>query len=178
MGSIKKEWHRVSAGILFCLLLSGCTSTAGAIKTESVSDTTGAPKRVELGRVVSQPDELIANDLVSALSQMLVRTKGSPGVIKVKEPQTQFGIAVRKSLIGLGYTVEDVNRNDGKNVVLTTVIPATDQNIQTHIIAMDQIALKRTYSVVKNRVTPRSSLFVRGADTNSIQLDDRIFLVQ
>jgi len=178
IGRNKREWVSISSGILCFSLLCGCAGKAGSIKNEEVSVDPGAPKRVELGRVVSQPDMLIASDLAGALAQILKRTQRSSDVIKLKNPQTQFGAAVKKSLAGLGYTIEDVNSSDGKNVLQTTVIPATDRTIQTHIVAIDRIALKRTYSVVKNKVTPRSSLFVKGADASSIQLDDRIFLVQ
>lgn len=129
-------------------------------------------RRVALGRVVDRPLELIAGDLVDALVQIPQYRSGTTVFQPI--PVSGFDKAVNSALQDKGLVVVVTNRRIGTNVV--TAFEDSTNEQQTHVITVGEVALKRSYVVLNNKVTPTSSLFVRGIDSNNIRLDDRKFL--
>jgi hypothetical protein len=130
-----------------------------------------------IGRSVSQPDKLVARDLVDALMQI---EQFHPSRVNIRLPgdRSAFDKTLRESLVAFGYTIERVNTNSGRGVLLNTVLKegTTEQgNRYTFILAIDRIAMKRSYVMRGNFVAPVSSLYVRGIDPASIKLRDEKF---
>lgn len=162
--------------VLIVVLIQACTQIDKRELSTSTKQNASA-QRVKLGRVVEQPLKLIANDLIDAFSQIPTFSQKTT-VIRVPIARTKFDEAVESELQSKGYPVEQVNLRSGTNVMVSTMLSGSgDGRVhQTHTLVMGNVALKRTYSVENNKVTPTSSLFVRGADKRAIRLDDRKFL--
>jgi len=162
-------------GVLCMVSIHSCASNGNSLVQDEFSNSSSpqSVRQVELGRIVDQPLKLIANDMVDALTQAL-RSKPNPDVkVRVPTIDSKFDREVKLALASRGYEIVSVNTGDGTNVVRTSV---TGKPIQTHILKLGGVSVKRSYSIINNKVTPRSSLFILGAKVNSIQLDDRKFL--
>lgn len=158
--------------LLTTIILQGCAVS----EPRPIVIEPGGQSKVRLGRFVGQPLKLIAGDLVGAIVQTPQLGHG-PGVIQLAD-ETKFDRAVKDAFLQNGFRVINVNSAVDVNTIVTGMSMATNQSgdTQTHLLTMGKVALKRSYFVVKNKVTPITSLFVRGVDINRIQLDDRIFM--
>ncbi len=165
--------------VFLVLLLQACASNNVDNKVPDAENIeAGEILRVKLGRKVDQPLMLIATDLVGALSQI---SQFDTETITIDMPvaMSYFGRAVRKALKSKGYDVREVRTNAAGNLLLTSVerkTSAETDDIFTYVIKVNDVALKRSYSIQNRVVVPVSSLYVRGASPRSIVLDDRIFV--
>jgi len=133
-------------------------------------------RKVKLGKEVSRPLDLIAADMVNALTQ-IPQIGASGAVIGIEKTRSGFDSAVANQLALRGYLTGQPQQTGVANRILTSAI-TDDSNINevTLILAIDEIALKRTYEINGNFVRPTSGLFVRGYSPDQIRLDDRIFV--
>jgi len=131
-----------------------------------------------VGRSVSRPELLVAQDLVGALKQVPGYDVSST-VLRVPTVRTNFARAVVDVLVSEGYQVERVSAKSGRGVILSSVIKQRDNRNNggyTFILAVDRVALKRSYTLRGEFIAPASSLYVRGADYRAISLNDDIFV--
>lgn len=169
--------------ILGGIVLQACTlkSSSDNIELSKNVNTSSDSKpnsirRVELGKVVEEPIELIAKDLVNALSQALSVISPQKSAIKLLRRESLLDDAIKEALENKGYKVEVVRTGLDPTALSASVVPDNKLDVQTHVVRLGNIFLRRSYAVQNNKVTPMSSLFIRGVDSRSIQLDDRIFL--
>lgn len=162
--------------------LQACSS--GMVKPTEVAsaDNVGTnaaavSRRVELGRVVDEPLALIARDMVNMLSQVLWSSGAEGTNVKFNSIETEFDKAVRNALVLQGHSILNVAAGTS-DVISSSVIPLSDKEsgMQTHVLSLGGITLRRLYSVRANKVAPASSLYVAGASASDFRLDDRIFL--
>ena len=87
---------------------------------------------------------------------------------------------MENALIASGYRIQKVAPTTaGKDVVMSSVTynaNSESAHSYTFVLAINRIAMKRSYRLRDNYVEPISSLYVRGADPTTIALNDRIFL--
>lgn len=179
---MKKTKYRLkSLSVVVVLLLLQACATNGYKEPRAkviepvISETV---QKVQFGRTVNQPLLLIAVDFVRALSQV-PELNAKKTTIEVLRDISDFDIAVKKALVAKGYKIRVVQKLSGNNSLLTSVIRNTssaDNSVFTHVVGVDRIVLKRSYSIRNREVSPTSSLFVRGVNASSIQLDDRMFV--
>ena len=174
-----KIYKRLIPTLMISVFLSACAQQGRVspasndpvlIKKETV-------RQVRLGRAVDKPLTLIAEDMVSALSQVgQVRASGL--VVRMPDAKSRFDLAVERTLIKKGFTIKNARNNAGGNLLRTAVNRGSNSNEYTHVIALDQLGLKRSYVIDGKLVAPTSSLFVRGVSPAKIVLDDRVFVAE
>jgi len=168
----------VLSTFVILLLLQGCTTVQYSPNNEQTQNlqTNDDPRRVKLGKNVKQPIELIAEDMVNALSQIPQLTTNGES-IGVLTNRSGFDTAISNQLKSRGFTTINVNQETGDNRIITSTVPSqAGGNEVTLVLTINQYALRRTYEINRNFVRPMSSLYVRGYSASRIRLDDRIFV--
>lgn len=172
-----------STKILKALIVTGLLVVVQACSTTSPDRCLDCPDSaaqqdnpVRLGLTTFQPELVIANDIVNALVQV-PNIDARSTVLKIPNSNSTFMSALRDVLIDRGFRVERASRRTGKGVLMvSTLNEPQNKTFYTYIVAIDRLALKRTY-VIENRViAPVSSLFVRGVSPSLISLNDGLFI--
>jgi len=131
-----------------------------------------------LGVRADWPELLIAGDFMQALSQVPGYEPEST-IISLPPARTDFDLAIEQALVDFGYRVARIERRSGRGVLMTSHLIAESQEkekLTTYMLAIDRIAMKRSFSTRDNVVAPSSSLFVRGVPPEAITLNDAVFV--
>jgi hypothetical protein len=130
-----------------------------------------------LGVVSYNPNQIIAADLVNALTQVQPFDVTSTE-IKIPLHGNSFMLALEQALVDRGYPIARVDRKTGTGVLMASVVSSDQaENEYAYMIAINRLALKRNYHLGANRVVaPVSSLYVRGVSPNLIKLNDGLFI--
>jgi len=129
-----------------------------------------------LGVTTFQPEMVIATDLVNALMQIPSYDK-SKTIIRIPNSTSNFMSAVRDVLIKRGYRIQQSANRTGRGVLMVSTAKVTSANSMfTYMIAVDRLAMKRTYLIENRMVAPVSSLFVRGISPSLVTLNDGLFV--
>jgi len=163
--------------ILF--VLQACASSAprdcgGAADCSGFANSVG--DAAKLGINTFQPELVIATDLVNALVQVPSYDR-TGAIIRIPNSTSTFMSAVRDVLIKRGYKVERSANRTGRGVLMVSTVKETSANsLFTYMVAVDRLAMKRTYLIENRLVAPVSSLFVRGTSPSNISLSDGLFV--
>lgn len=159
-------------------LLVGCATSTSASNPNSSPD--NAPSTVQLTSDFSR-SKLIAADFVATMAQ-LPESKPSAIVLHTNKPSSRFGELLLSALQAAGYDlrVGDTQSENwlGYNANRDDTLSDTGNPIYTFIVSAGDVKLKRSYEVDKFGVKPAGSMFVRGATTDDIVLDNAIFSVR
>lgn len=161
------------------VVLQACASSAprncdGAADCSDQGNS--ASGEAKLGINTFQPEIVIATDLVNALVQVPNYDKAQ-AVIRIPNSTSTFMSAVRDVLIKRGYNVERSANRTGRGVLMVSTVKETSANsLYTYMVAVDRLAMKRTYLIENRLVAPVSSLFVRGTAPSNISLSDGLFV--
>lgn len=120
--------------------------------------------------------EIIANDLVAALSFI---SGMSPRLITVKAPAdtTQFDELVKDAFASKGYAINNTRAlNAGKQLTTSFVMVDTSNGTKevTGIISIDNVLVKRTYSVTARSIEASTSYLIKGADPQMVKNSDQV----
>lgn len=154
------------------LLSAGCSIS----KSAQIQDVSVAQR---LGITTNNPYRLIASDLVGALLQAKNYPIQTQPNILLPLSEKPLSRAIEDALVESGVSIARVPNRFGQNVLINTIGSTMNENTKneyTVTVVLDRIGLKRRYIVTEEYVEPTSSLFVRGANQSSIQLNDSIFL--
>jgi len=169
----------LALGGLF-LLVQACGSTPSqrdcneSTDCTDIASTTG--EETTLGISTFQPEMVIATDLVNALTQVPNYDKDRT-IIRVPNSPSTFMNAVRDVLVKRGYNVVRSENRTGRGVLMVSTVKETNANsLYTYMVAVDRLAMKRTYLIENRKVAPVSSLFVRGISPSFITLSDGLFV--
>lgn len=173
---------KITAAVTLFLVLQGCTTVSPGgpsanLTQTGANDPTTSARKVMLGKNVRQPIQLIAEDLVNALTQ--IPQLGTAGVtIGIQKSRSGFDAAVADQLALRGYQTSQIQQQGSANSIVTSTLQtnSNNRNEVTLVIAINDIAIKRTYEIKGSFVRPVSALFVRGYSPAQIRLDDRIFV--
>jgi len=175
------------AGILAVTLafsLSGCASLGIGSRAENENTDNarqnGGPQNIELTGDFSR-SKLIAADFVATLTQ-LPETGPGETVLHTRKPETRFGTLLLSALQRAGYDLR-MGSDGSPNWLAYTAdqgeaLSDYGNPIYTFIVSAGAVKLKRSYEVDQHGVRPAGSMFVRGADTDNVVLDDSIFSVK
>lgn len=149
----------------------------GVVECREPASRVDALDQPTLGIVSFRPDHLIATDLVNALTQLRPYNVSST-LIKVPDSGSAFSKELENVLIARGYDLEKSDRRYGKGVLMASVVKSPQESWRyTYMIAIDRVAMKRDYYIGEDKVVaPVTSLYVRGAAPDMIQLNDGLFL--
>ena len=125
---------------------------------------------------VSQPLEIIAKDLVSALSYI---SGMDPRLATIRTPAagSDFDELVKTSMQENGYTFDDrFDRASSEQLNTAYLITDRGNNISelTGIISINSVFVKRTYSVSNGTIEPKTSYMIRGISPQLVQAADNI----
>lgn len=163
---------------LAAAVLTGCATTPSS--TKSGSAPADAPSTAQLTSDFSR-SKLIAADFVATMTQ-LPESKPSVIVLKTNKPSSRFGELLLSALQGAGYDLRigDTQSQNwlGYNANRDDTLSDSGNPIYTFIVSAGEVKLKRSYEVDAYGVKPAGSMFVRGATTDDIVLDESIFSVR
>ncbi len=123
-------------------------------------------EEMESSNVRNFPLDLIANDLVKALSLV---PQINPRFTSVHAPTSasEFDKLIKDSMLQQGYSFEG-RRFGSNNQQLSTSFMETETEFEhselTAIMALNSVLIKRTYLIQKNTVEPKGSYSIRGAN--------------
>lgn len=172
---------KIACAVVSFALLQACSTTSSinspANRPQPVAATPAENiKTVALGRKTTSPLTLIAEDFLQAVSQ-IPAVSANTTIIGSRTMKSGFDAALLRGLKRRGYTIVEASQSRNSHLLTTTTKPDNaNRNEVTFTLNLKQVALKRTYILDKGFVRPTSSLFVRGAQINSIRLDDRLFV--
>jgi len=164
------------------------TSIDSASSDASVSmdaqDTSAAvppkPKGVELSGDYSR-SKLIAADFVGTITQ-IPATNPATTVLHTDEPTTRFGELLLGTLQKAGFDLrvgsDSADTWLAYNAIREEQLSDEGNPVYTFIIAAGDVKLKRSYEVDQFGVRPAGGMFVRGASTNNVVVDDSLFNIQ
>lgn len=163
---------------LVAAVLTGCATAPSSTRSGSVP--ADAPSTVQLTSDFSR-SKLIAADFVSTMTQ-LPESKPSVIVLHTNKPSSRFGELLLSALQGAGYDLRigDTQSQNwlGYNANRDDTLSDSGNPVYTFIVSAGEVKLKRSYEVDTYGVKPAGSMFVRGATTDDIVLDNAIFSVR
>lgn len=125
--------------------------------------------------------KLIAADFVSTLAR-LPESKPSETVLHTTKPSSRFGELLLGALQQAGFDLRIGNKQSQRwlayNANRDETLSDSGNAIFTFIIAAGNIKLKRSYEVDQYGIKPAGSMFVSGATTDNLVMDDSIFSVR
>lgn len=166
---------RLSVIALVASALTGCATSSSSPPSDPFP--AGAPTTAQLTSDFSR-SKLIAADFVSTMAQ-LPESQPSLIVLHIKKPSSRFGEVLLSALQSAGYDlrVGDPKSQNwlGYNAHRDDTLSDAGNPVYTFFVSAGEVKLKRSYEVDRNGVKPAGSMFVRGATTDGIVLDDSIF---
>ena len=170
------------------MLLTACAKNLPELPVASVPNTAGT-SQLQNGTVAltnadgqtrnNAPLEIIANDLVSALSYI---SGMDPKLATIRTPAagSDFDELVKVSMQNNGYTFDDrFDRASGEQ--LNTAYLKTDRSVDTSeltgIISINSVFVKRTYILSNGTITPKTSYVIRGINPQLVQAHDNVLVL-
>ena len=169
---------------VLCVFATAAVFLAGCAASPSTSRSSAVPadalSTAELTSDFSR-SKLIAADFVATMTQ-LPESRPASIVLYTNKPSSRFGELLLSALQGAGYDLR-IGHSQSQNWLAYNAnrdesLSESGNPIYTFIVAAGDIKLKRSYEVDKYGVKPAGSMFVRGATTDNIVLDDSIFSVR
>lgn len=178
IGTISNLTRFLSVIGLSAMLVAGCVSPITSKRTSQPVE--GAPSTVELTSDFSR-SKLIAADFVSTMTQ-LPESNPSETILHTNKPSSRFGELLLSSLQGAGFDLRIGDARSSNWLAYNAKREDTSSDagnpIYTFIISAGSIKLKRSYEVDQYGVKPAGSMFVRGATTDNVAMDNSIFSVR
>lgn len=168
MQLLKNPYFRLFTFTCLALNLVGCNATLQ--KNAAVVEENVEPKH----RAQNHMPYLAAIDLVNVLVQVPRLHPGSQQSIQMIQPQSVFGRNLYEVMQVAGYAIDLVNRRDPQ-VYFLSHTKKSGPDHTTYEIALDTFRVKRGYHIVDNKVAPKYSPYVYGADPSKIETDESIF---
>ena len=151
-------------------LMVGC---AGSIQT--AQNTTEEKSEVaDSSESVGVMEYLAAIDLVNTVVQVPRLHPGAVATLQMRKPRRGFGQQVYEVMTAAGYNIRIVEYRNGQNPFVS-YSDKPDSNDTIFQIDVDDFKVRRTYSIVNDVVTPKSSIYLYGADPDVIKSNDAIF---
>ena len=138
----------------------------------TVLESTTAQERAHL--------QLISTNLVSTLVQ-LPGMQTSDRTLQISEPSTVFGHAIVRALEDVGYGLQVVSADQGKNyVTYSKRLSETESGwISDYSLGVGKVQISREYRVQEDAIYPSSLMSVSGATgIEGVELADNIFAEQ
>lgn len=163
------------------LLLQGCASRAvtdcgNDVECRGRVSSSNGSEKATLGINTHKPEYVIATDLINALVQVPSYSKPQT-TIKLPNSNSTFMSAVQDVLLERGFRVVRSPQRTGKGVLMVSTTQESENSaFFSYILAIDRLAMRRTYLIKNKLVAPVSSLFVRGITPSLIKLNDGIFI--
>lgn len=181
--------RRLRSLVTFCtiatlsLVLAGCAGLGIGGKrdnTEKSAADKAGPHAIKLTGDFSR-SKLIAADFVATLTQ-LPETNPTETTLQTGKPASRFGQLLLSALQRAGYDLRSGNQEAPNWLTYTAdegeTLSDYGNPVYTFIVSAGDVKLKRSYEVDQHGVRPAGSMFVRGANTDNVVLDDSIFSVK
>jgi len=155
--------------------LGGCGGLPG--KKAPDADTTA--DTVQLTGDFSR-SKLIAADFVATMAQ-LPEINPASTLLHTGKPVSRFGELFLSALQSAGFDLRIGNAQSSNwltyNANKDKSVSSQGNPVYTFLVSAGDVRLKRSYEVDQYGVRPAGSMFVRGANTDSVVMDDSIFSV-
>ena len=163
---------KVSALFLITFILSGCNASLLALQ-QPTADAAAEKARSESDFIYDM-QYLAAVDLVNTLVQVPRLHPANASVLQMKKPTPGFGQNVYEVMKIAGYNIQIVDAANVQDPRVTYLMtPGSVKS--TFQINIETFKARRTYSVLDNEVKPESSIYIFGADPDTIKTNDHIF---
>jgi len=153
------------------------TNDATDVPDESIAAVPNKPKGAELAGDFSR-SKLIAADFVGTIAQ-IPATDPASIILHTDEPTTRFGELLLGTLQKAGFDLRVGSDSTDSwlayNAIREEQLSDEGNPVYTFIIAAGEVKLKRSYEVDQYGVRPAGGMFVRGASTENVVVDDSLF---
>ena len=151
--------------LMTSLLLLSVVSGCAWLPAKSIDDAPGVTEDLVSDNRPSSSDELIAYDLLSAMSK-LDGFKPSSTTVQTLPPSSTFDFAMRSALERLGYATRTVESDVGNNLLKYSMSNLPDEDYRVHRkykLSFRSVILERSYLFDLQDVKTGSQLMVAGA---------------
>jgi len=156
-GTKNRQTWSLSTLLAAALVASGCSSLRNDSQIEADNEIASYYQ--------TSSDELIANDLLSAMSK-IDGFEPAQTTVQTKAPESTFDFALLSALEDLGYATRIVDRVEGNNLLTHTTQSLPDEEYRVHrkyTLNFRNISLERSYLFDLQDVKTGSKLMVAGA---------------
>ncbi len=161
------------------VLLSGCAQlTAAGVQHSQAASKVQKKSPIDPGEKASK---LIAIDLVNAMVQIESLQPGQTQ-LHMPKPQEAFGKVLYAMLKTVGYAVQTTHSASVTHPVSFSITEGSNAKLalangfnQIYQINIGDVKIRRDYAFSGGQVKPQSHLYLRGADSSGIQLNDSLF---
>ncbi len=167
---VKPDWLRAPLMALICATTVGCNAIA-LKNPESLESKAG--EKVESASLFDM-EYLAAVDLINTLVQVPRLHPANTPVLQMKRPTPGFGQNVLEVMKIAGYNIQIVDTGVVREprVSFSRTLATNSTTFQINI---EEVKARRAYAFVGNQVKPDSSVYIFGADPDSIETNDHIF---